>query len=250
MRKKMIVANWKMNGTRETTAELLAKLARTLSPWAGVEVVICPPFVYLEQAQRLLEKTDLKWGGQNVHHIDQGAFTGEISAAMLRDFGCSYVIVGHSERRHEAGETDFLVAQKVLQACKCGLTPILCVGETRAERAAGSTNGVVLRQLEAVVLLAGISGFDGVVVAYEPVWAIGNGTPALPEEAQAVHKLIRCFISEKNDSIASRVPILYGGSVTSQNSQTFCSKPDVDGVLVGGASLKAEELISMVEQVA
>lgn len=249
MRKTMIVANWKMNGTRKSTTQLLGKLTQTLSVGGGVEVVICPPYVYLEQSQRLLEKTPLKWGGQNVHHLDEGAFTGEISASMLQDFGCSYVIVGHSERRQSAGETDLLVAKKFLQACKCHLVPILCVGETQEERTNGLTDKTVLRQLEAVVSVAGISGFEGAVVAYEPVWAIGSGLPASPTDAQIVHEHIRRFIAEKNESLASRLSILYGGSVTSQNSQAFCSMPDIDGVLVGGASLKAEEFVSIVEQV-
>lgn len=238
-----------MNGSRLRITDLLqgiqARIAALLP--LPIEVVIFPPAIYLEQVERLLAGSTLAWGAQNVHYVDHGAHTGEISAPMLKEFGCRYVIVGHSERRHELGETDGLIAKKFVHAQKQGLIPILCVGETRAERMNHKTSEVVLSQLEAVLLLAGITGFEHAVIAYEPVWAIGNGEALHPKEAEAVHQLIRDVLAKKNKTIAEQVPILYGGSVSGQNIASFLAMPEIDGVLVGGASLKLEEFCSMIQ---
>lgn len=249
MRKRIIAANWKMNGARERITHLLQGIRSRISIFQPlpIEVIICPPVIYIEQVERLLTGSAFAWGAQNVHHVDHGAHTGEISAPMLREFGCTYVIVGHSERRHNAGETDDLIAKKFVHAQKHGLIPILCVGETRAERTTHKTSEVVLSQLEAVLSVTGIAGFQQAVVAYEPVWAIGNGVPAHPKEAEAVHHIIRDVLARQDKTIANQLPILYGGSVNGQNIAAFLAMPDIDGVLVGGASLKLEEFCSMIQ---
>ena len=234
-RTRLVAGNWKMHGSRETIRALLdAIVAGVDAP--GAQCAICPPFPYLAQVAERLRGTAIAWGAQNVAEHAQGAYTGEVSAAMLAEFGCRYVIVGHSERRQLYGETDAQVAAKFAAARKAGLTPILCVGETLAERDAVRTTEVVARQLGAVAFTAG-------VVAYEPVWAIGTGRNATPEQAQEVHAFLR-------ERLPRDTPILYGGSVKPQNAAAIFAMPDVDGGLIGGASLVAADFLAILRAAA
>ena len=242
MRNKLVAGNWKMNGSLADNAALLAALKTEL---AGVEAAVCVPFPYLAQVQSALAGSSLAWGAQNLSDQAKGAFTGEVSAAMLNDFGCRYVIVGHSERRSLYGETDALVAKKYLAAQAAGLTPILCVGETLDERESNVTEAVVARQLDAVIAVAGIASFDRAVIAYEPVWAIGTGKTASPEQAQAVHAFIRGKLASLDAGIAARVIIQYGGSMNAGNAVELLAQPDIDGGLIGGASLVAESFAAI-----
>ena len=226
-----------MNGSRAANRTLLDALLRELAAQGAAEVAICPPFAYLAQVSEQLHGTPFAWGAQNVSEHAQGAYTGEVSAAMLKEFGCRYVIVGHSERRQLYGESDAQVAAKFVAAQAAGMTPILCVGETLAEREAGRTQEVVARQLDAV--LAKASFASAAVLAYEPVWAIGTGRNATPEQAQAVHAFLR-------ERVSGETRILYGGSVKAQNAAAIFAMPDVDGGLIGGASLVANEFIEIV----
>ncbi len=236
MRRKLVIANWKMNGHRTMVDQLLTGLQTRLSE-LNVQVVICPPAVYLDQAQALLEGSPISLGAQNASEHVAGAYTGEISAQMLREFGCDYVLLGHSERRSIYGESDAVVAQKMVAALKERLTPVLCVGESDAERASGKTEQVVSRQLNAVIKAVGIEAFSDIVVAYEPVWAIGTGNTATPEQAQAVHHHIRQQIASLSEKIAADLTLLYGGSVNADNAAELFAMPDIDGGLIGGASL-------------
>jgi triosephosphate isomerase len=208
-------------------------------------VAVCPPSIYIPLVQTLLEGSGIAWGGQNLNVNKSGAFTGEISGAMLRDFGCKYVIVGHSERRALYGETDAVVAEKFKAAQAAGLIPILCVGELLAEREANQTETVVARQLDAVVAASGINALADAVIAYEPVWAIGTGKTATPEQAQAVHKFIRGKLARLNAGVADGVRILYGGSMKASNAGELIGQPDIDGGLIGGASLVANEFLDI-----
>ena len=241
MRKPLVAGNWKMHGTRAENADLVRTLLDQLPPDARAEVLVCPPFVYLWETGRLLKDSDVALGAQSVCAEAQGAFTGEVSGAMLRDVGCRYVLVGHSERRQLYGETDALVARKFMAAQAQGLIPVLCVGETLEEREADRTGEVVARQLEAVLSVSGVASFAKAVIAYEPVWAIGTGRTASPEQAQEVHAMIRAKVAELDATIGGLVRILYGGSVKASNAQELFAMPDIDGGLVGGASLKADE---------
>ncbi len=244
MRRKLVAANWKMHGSRAENAPLVdAVLGAPSHP--GVDCVICPPFVYLMEIARQLRDAAVKLGAQDVCAEATGAHTGEISAAMLRDVGCAYVIVGHSERRSLYGEDDVLVARKFAAAQSRGLTPILCVGEQLSEREAGHTEQVVARQLEAVLALTSVAGFGRAVIAYEPVWAIGTGRTATPAQAQQVHAFIRGRLAGRDAKIAEGLQILYGGSVKAGNARELFTQEDVDGGLIGGASLKAEEFLSI-----
>lgn len=245
MRTKLVIGNWKMHGSFADNEVLLTALVAQVKGLAGVTVGVCPPFIYLPQAQSLLRGTGIEWGAQNLSQRRNGAYTGEVSGQMLTDFGCRYVIVGHSERRALYGEDDAVVADKFIAAANAALTPVLCVGETLEERQAGSTEDVIARQLDAVVYSAGIASFAGAVIAYEPVWAIGTGQTATPEEAQAVHHFIRNRLKGHDRSIAEQLLILYGGSVKVANAAQLCTLPDVDGGLVGGASLSADEFASI-----
>ncbi len=236
MRRKLVIANWKMNGHRSMVDQLLAGLQTRLSE-LSVQVVICPPAVYLDQAQALLKGSPISLGAQNASEHVTGAYTGEISAQMLREFGCDYVLLGHSERRSLYGESDAVVAQKTLAALKERLTPVLCVGESDAERASGKTEQVVSRQLSAAIEAVGVEAFSDIVVAYEPVWAIGTGNTATPEQAQAVHYHIRQQIASLSEKIAADLTLLYGGSVNADNAAELFAMPDIDGGLIGGASL-------------
>lgn len=212
---------------------------------AAIECAVCVPYPYLAQVQQELAGAGLSWGAQNLSEQVSGAFTGEVSAAMLKDFGCRYVIVGHSERRALYGEGDALVAEKFKQALAGGLVPILCVGETLAQRESGRTDEVVAAQLDAVLNAAGVEVFAGAVVAYEPVWAIGTGLTASPAQAQAVHEGIRARLAARSAEVAAGVRLLYGGSVKAGNAAELFAMPDIDGALVGGASLVAEEFVAI-----
>jgi triosephosphate isomerase len=242
MRKKLVAGNWKMHGSLAENAALLSTLKPAL---AGIETVVCVPFPYLAQAQAELAGSSIAWGAQNLSEHSKGAYTGEVSASMLRDFGCSYVIVGHSERRSLYGESDQQVAAKFIAAQAGGLVPILCVGESLEEREAGITEQVVARQLDAVIGAAGIGALANAIVAYEPVWAIGTGKTASPEQAQAVHAFIRGKIAGLDAAIADGLVIQYGGSVKAANAAELLAQPDIDGGLIGGASLIADEFVAI-----
>lgn len=242
MQRRLVVGNWKMNGRLEVNAALLDALAGAAEGIApSADLVVCVPFPYLPQARQHLAASAVAWGAQDVSAHAQGAYTGEVSASMVAEFDSRYAIVGHSERRQHHGESDALVAAKAQRVLAAGLTPIVCVGETLAERDANATEQVVLRQLEAVL---GALGADTVraVVAYEPVWAIGTGRTATPEQAQAVHRSLRDRLRAAG---ASDVKLLYGGSVKSGNAAALFAMPDVDGALVGGASLEAGEFLAI-----
>jgi triosephosphate isomerase len=245
MRRPIVAGNWKMHGSRSENAALLEGVLARLPPAAVAECVVCPPFVYLQEVARLVRDFSVRLGAQDVCAESIGAYTGEVSAAMLRDVGCEFVIVGHSERRAIYGEDDRLVARKFAAAHARSLVPILCVGESLAEREAGTTEAVVGRQLEAVLELSGAAALASAVVAYEPVWAIGTGRTATPEQAQAVHAFIRGRIAARDAKIAVGVRILYGGSVKAGNADELFAMPDVDGGLIGGASLKSEEFLAI-----
>lgn len=242
MRKKLVAGNWKMHGSLAENAALLSALKPAL---AGIEAVVCVPFPYLAQAQAELAGSSIAWGAQNVSEQAKGAFTGEVSASMLLDFGCTYVIVGHSERRSLYGESDALVAKKYMAAQAAGLTPILCVGESLTERESGVTEAVVARQLDAVIDAAGVASLAKAVIAYEPVWAIGTGKTASPEQAQAVHAFIRGRVAALDASVADQLVIQYGGSVKAANAAELMAQPDIDGGLIGGASLVADEFVAV-----
>lgn len=243
MRQKLVVGNWKMHGTTAANAELLQALVAGAE--TGAELAVCVPFPYLAQVQSVLSGTALAWGAQDVSAHVQGAYTGEVSAVMLRDFAVRYVIVGHSERRTLHAESDALVVAKTNAALAAGLCPIICVGETLAERDAGRTTEVVLRQLDAVIAGCGVAGLAGAVLAYEPVWAIGTGRTASPLEAQEVHAVLRARIAECDAGVAADLRIVYGGSVKAANAAELFAQPDIDGGLVGGASLVAEEFLAI-----
>jgi triosephosphate isomerase len=242
MRKKLVAGNWKMHGSLAENAALLAAIKPAL---AGIEAVVCVPFPYLAQVQSLLVGSSIAWGAQNVSEQAKGAFTGEVSAAMLLDFGCKYVIVGHSERRSLYAESDALVASKYKAAQAAGLIPILCVGESLQERESGVTEAVVARQLDAVIDAAGVGSLSNAVVAYEPVWAIGTGKTASPEQAQAVHAFIRGKIAALDAGVADQLVIQYGGSVKAANAAELMVQPDIDGGLIGGASLVGDEFVAI-----
>jgi len=243
MRGKLVVGNWKMNGGLRQNDALLGDLRAGWKATVGRSLAVCVPFPYLWQAQAALSGSAIAWGAQDLSERPNGAHTGDVSASMVAEFGCTYAIVGHSERRAQHGESDAVVAQKAVVALAAGLQPIVCVGETLAERDAGQTDAVVLRQFDAVVAQLG-DKLAKVVVAYEPVWAIGTGRNATPEQAQAVHGLLRRRLREVSPAVAD-VPLLYGGSVKAGNARALFACPDVDGGLVGGASLDAAEFLAI-----
>lgn len=246
MRTPLIAGNWKMFGSLAKNAELLAAVARCARDHAPVEVAVCVPFPYLAQTQSALTGSVAAWGAQTLSEHSEGAYTGEVSGAMLTEFGCRYAIVGHSERRTLYGEDDATVARKYAAAQACGLVPIFCVGETLAERDAGTTKVAVARQLDAVLAgPAGVASLRSAVVAYEPVWAIGTGRTATPEQAQEVHEFIRARVAQRDSDTAAGLRILYGGSVKAGNAAQLLSKPDVDGGLIGGASLVAADFAAI-----
>ncbi|MBA4266543.1 MAG: triose-phosphate isomerase [Comamonadaceae bacterium] len=242
--KKLIAGNWKMNGSLAANEALVnAMLSGLGSEEPGADLVLCVPAPYLAQMQLLLKGAKLTWGAQDVSAHEQGAYTGEVSAAMLQDFGCRHVIVGHSERRQYHGETDALVATKAQRALAAGITPIVCVGETLDEREAGHTESVVKRQLAAVIHTVAHCTSE-IVVAYEPVWAIGTGKTAAPEQAQHVHAVLRAQLAAATQH-PERVRILYGGSMNAANAASLLAQADIDGGLIGGASLKAPDFLSI-----
>jgi len=245
-RRKLVAGNWKMNGSRADAAALLSGVLAGVGRLGGVEVVLCPPFILIPLvAEAVRASGRIGWGGQNLDTHASGAYTGEISGPMLRDFGCTYVIVGHSERRAYYGESDAIVADKFGAAQAAGLVPILCVGETLTEREAGQTQAVVDRQLSAVIAKHGVAALARSVIAYEPVWAIGTGRTATPAQAQEVHAFIRAKVAGQSKSVADGVRLLYGGSVKGDNAKELFAQPDIDGGLIGGASLKADDFLAI-----
>jgi len=245
IRRPIVAGNWKMHGTRSDNARLLEEIISRYPADPAAECIVCPPYVYLQEVGRQLRESALLLGAQDVCAEPQGAFTGEVSAAMLRDVGCQFCLVGHSERRLLYRETDQLVARKFAATQARELVPILCVGEQLADREAGRTDEVVARQLDAVLELCGAPALAAAVIAYEPVWAIGTGHNATPEQAQEVHAFIRGRIAARDATIAAGTRILYGGSVKAGNAAELFAMPDVDGGLIGGASLKADEFLAI-----
>lgn len=244
-RRHLVAANWKMNGTLESIRPLIDGIKAGLDGNNHAEVAICPPFVYLEELARNLADTGIALGAQNLSQHESGAYTGEVSAAMLCDFQCRYVIVGHSERRALYGDNDAVVAQKFSRAVEHALQPVLCVGEYLEERDSGETETVLARQLDAVIETCGIESFTHAVIAYEPVWAIGTGKTATPEQAQEAHAFIRLRLARHDERIADSVRILYGGSVKAANAGELFTMADIDGGLIGGASLVADDFLAI-----
>jgi triosephosphate isomerase len=246
MRRKLIAGNWKMNTNRATAVALARGIVERLGDFRQLDLLVCPPAVYLIPVREVVSGTRVALGAQNVYHEADGAFTGEISAAMLVDVGCQYVIVGHSERRHILSETDMDVNRKTLAALAAGLIPIVCVGELLAEREAGQTGAVIRRQFEGSLANVSVDRIERVVIAYEPVWAIGTGKVATPEQAAEVHADLRTLLVERyNERSAQSVRILYGGSVKPGNAGDLLSQPNIDGALVGGASLKIDDFLGI-----
>ena len=244
-RQPLVAANWKMNGALATIRPLVRDVLQGLTEDIHAEVVICPPYIYLSEVSALLAESSVQLGAQNLSQHGAGAYTGEISAAMLLDYNCRYVIVGHSERRYLYGESDELVAENFVAASNADIIPILCVGEQLQEREAGNTEEVVARQLDTVIDKVGIDTFAKAVIAYEPVWAIGTGRNATPDQAQEVHAFIRLRLARHDDSIADGIRVLYGGSVKADNAKELFSMADVDGGLIGGASLQADDFLAI-----
>nr|VFK20852.1 MAG: triosephosphate isomerase [Candidatus Kentron sp. LPFa]VFK34484.1 MAG: triosephosphate isomerase [Candidatus Kentron sp. LPFa] len=244
-RQILVAGNWKMNGSLANAKSLVEEIKAGMDKVKNAEVAICPPFVYIPTVGSLIAGTKIALGAQNLAKEDPGAFTGEVAAPMLTDIGCKYVIVGHSERRAYYGETDSLVAQKFVRAQKEGLTPIVCVGELLEEREAGKTEQVVARQLGAIIEAAGASALEKAVIAYEPVWAIGTGKTATPDQAQDVHAFIRSKIADKDAGVAEKVQIQYGGSVNAGNAAELFAMQDIDGGLIGGAALKSADFLTI-----
>lgn len=250
IRHKLVIANWKMHGDISSNESLLKKIIAGVKQFDQADYVICPPNPYLFQARELLSDTKIAWGGQNVNQHEKGAFTGAVAAHMLTDLGCTYVLLGHSERRVLFHETNLTAAARFDAAVKAGLTPVLCVGETLAEHEAGLTEVIIASQMDAVMATLSDRNFAAamqvnMVFAYEPVWAVGTGKSASPEQAQAVHTFIRNRIAMRNAEAADHVRIIYGGSIKANNAKKLFAMPDVDGGLVGGASLSADEFIAI-----
>ncbi|WJW76468.1 triose-phosphate isomerase [Thiohalobacter sp. IOR34] len=245
MRQPLVAGNWKMNGSLDSIRTLVDGIKAGLGEVKSAAVCVCPPYVYIPQVVEMLDGTVVAVGGQDVSDQEAGAFTGEVSGTMLKDVGCRYVIVGHSERRSIYGESDEFTARKFAAARRFGLTPILCVGELLEEREKGITDEVVARQLDAVIELEGIAALADAVIAYEPVWAIGTGKTASPEQAQEVHAFIRQKLAGLDAGVAEKVQILYGGSVKAANAAELFGMADIDGGLIGGASLSADEFLAI-----
>jgi triosephosphate isomerase len=245
MRQPLVAGNWKMNGSRASITELLDGLKAGIGQVATAEVAVCAPAIYIAHTQAALQGSPIKWGGQDISVHASGAYTGETAGSMLGDYGCHVVIIGHSERRAYHGESDANVAQKFSAARAAGIVPILCVGETLEEREQGITEQVVARQLDAVIEHCGIEMVGEGVIAYEPVWAIGTGKTASPEQAQEVHAFIRGRLAANSQSVADAVRVLYGGSMNPKNAAELMAQGDIDGGLIGGASLKAEDFLAV-----
>jgi len=242
VRQKLVIGNWKMHGSLAANAALLAGIKA--AP-ARARLAVCAPFPYLAQCQSLLAGTAVAWGAQDVSAEARGAFTGEVAASMLAEFGVSYVLVGHSERRGYHGETDAVVAAKAVRALESGIVPVVCVGETLAQREAGETEAVVGRQLDAVLAALSAEQLARVVLAYEPVWAIGTGKTASSAQAQAVHAFLRGRVAARDAGVAAGMAMLYGGSVKPDNAAELFSMPDIDGGLIGGAALKSDDFLAI-----
>ena len=245
MRNFLVAGNWKMHGNEAANRELVAAILGGAPASDRVSLLVCPPYPYLASVAAQLQGSALELGAQNVSEHESGAYTGEVAPAMLADMGCCYVIVGHSERRTLYGESSTQVAEKMAAALGGGLVPILCIGETLEQRESGSTEQVVAEQLGAAVERNGIEAFGSAVIAYEPVWAIGTGRTATPGQAQDVHRYIRSVLAEQDASVAENVQILYGGSVKGDNAAGLFGMPDIDGGLIGGASLKAADFLAI-----
>ena len=245
MRSKAVVGNWKLNGSLGANEALLKALLRDIPREGPAACAVCVPYPYLGQVKGLLQGSSIAWGAQDVSRYDKGAYTGDVSGAMLAEFGCRYALVGHSERRTLFGETDEIVAQKYAAARRAGLTPVFCVGETLQERERGATEAVLARQVDALLQQCGVKELEGGIVAYEPVWAIGTGKTATSSQAEEAHAFIRARIAAKDAGVAAKLPILYGGSVKASNAAELFAMPNVDGGLVGGASLVAEEFVAI-----
>jgi triosephosphate isomerase len=250
MREFLVAGNWKMNGSSEANKALLEGIVAGVPAGPGFRLLVCPPYPYLASAVAQAAGSAVSVGAQNISEHESGAFTGEVAPSMLKDVGCDYAIVGHSERRAIYGESSFQVAAKFQAAQAAGIVPILCVGETLEEREAGSTESVVGYQLGAVLDAAGIGAFANAVVAYEPVWAIGTGLTATPEQAQDVHRYIRNMLGVSDAGVAEGLQLLYGGSMKGENAAGLLSMPDIDGGLIGGASLKADDFLAIAKAAA
>lgn len=248
MRKPFIGGNWKMNGSLAENEKLVNALNEKLARNQN-DIVVFPSSVYLPQVQSLLKKSNIKCGAQDMSQHEQGAYTGEVSPLMLCNLGLSYTLIGHSERRQYFGETSELTAEKTKMALKHNITPILCIGETLKEREANQTNDVLLNQLKPVIAQVGLEGLSKCVLAYEPVWAIGTGLTATPEQTQEVHAFIRAHLREHDANVADNIRIIYGGSVKANNAKEIFTQPDVDGGLIGGASLKADDFTAICEAI-
>ena len=244
MRKTIVAGNWKMNASKDSVESLVTDILSGASD-VSTDIIVCAPFPYLSQVEVLIEGSNLMLGAQNLNVNASGAFTGEVSAEMIKDFGANHVIVGHSERRSLYGETSEIVAEKTKAAIDSGLTPILCLGESLDQRESGKTESVVSEQLNKVIKMVGIEAFNNIIIAYEPVWAIGTGMTATPEQAQAVHKFIRDLLASSSQDIAHKTAILYGGSMNASNAVELISCADIDGGLIGGAALKAEDFLQI-----
>ncbi len=245
MRRKLVIGNWKMFGRLARNQVLLEGVLAGVRDLNNTDCAVCVPYLYLAQAKSLLQGSNVAWGAQNLSHHDEGAYTGEVAGGMLVEFGCKYVLIGHSERRGLYHESDEAVAMKFDAALKAGLKPVLCVGETLDEREAGITEEVVARQLDAILNRVGVKALEKAVVAYEPVWAIGTGKTASPDQAQAVHAFIRQRVAKLDGQVAQGLCILYGGSVKAANASELFAKADIDGGLIGGASLVAEDFVAI-----
>jgi triosephosphate isomerase len=245
MARPTVIANWKMNGSIASNALLINSMADELGKVSDVDLGVCVPFPYLAQMQQVLKGGNLKLGAQNVNAEKSGAYTGEVSCEMLQEFNCHYVLVGHSERRALFGESDSALTKKFEAVVNANMVPVLCVGETLDQRKSGQTSAVVAAQINAVLSGVGITACRNAVIAYEPIWAIGTGETATPEQAQQVHAEIRQLLATESEEIAQAMPLLYGGSVNEVNASALFAQPDVDGGLVGGASLSAESFIEI-----
>jgi triosephosphate isomerase (TIM) len=245
MRKKLIVGNWKMNGRLADNAQLLADVSDGIGALSDVELAVCAPYPYLAQVSTLLNPVHVSWGAQDVSRYADGAYTGDVSAEMLCDFGCRFVIIGHSERRSCFGESDAIVVEKYKRVVATGISPIVCVGETIHERESGLANAVILRQMVAVLDAASVNELSRTVFAYEPVWAIGTGRTATPAQAQEMHVFIRQQLARVDADLAQRIRVLYGGSMKPSNATELLAQSDIDGGLIGGASLLAKDFLAI-----
>lgn len=243
VRKPLIAGNWKMHGSLSQVKTLVEGIAQGADAYPNIDILVLPTFVHLAEVRNLLSHSSILWGAQNLYPGTQGAFTGEVAGPMLKELGCQYVLVGHSERRSLFHEDLSLVAEKFKAAIAAGLKPILCIGETRAQRESGETERVIREQLDSVIEAAGIDAFNQAVIAYEPVWAIGTGLTATPEQAQSVHAYIRELLAKNKVDIAKTICILYGGSMKPDNAASLLAMPDIDGGLIGGASLDAQSFL-------